>query len=68
MVAQEKNLQDIQSLNLRTLISSWLPFSIPLHLVKTSQHCRASARSTDFPKIHPGSYHVETIAHSKVRI
>lgn len=48
-----------------SLTSSWLPFSILLCLVKTSQHCRASARSTDFPKIHPGSYCVEAMVHSK---
>lgn len=51
-----------------SLISSWLPFSMPLHLFKTSQYCRASERSTGFPKKHPGSYCVEAMVHSKVRI
>lgn len=48
---QEKNWPGLQNLNLRTLlISNWLPFPTPLCPAETSQHCRASARSSTFPK------------------
>lgn len=51
-----------------SLISGWLPFPTPLCPVNANQHCRASARSPTFPKIHPSSYCVEGMAPSKVRI
>lgn len=51
-----------------SLISGWLPFPTPLCPVNTNQHCRASARSPTFPKIHPSSNCVEGMAPSKVRI
>lgn len=51
-----------------SLISGWLPVPTPLCPVNTNQHCRASARSPTFPKIHPSSNCVEGMAPSKVRI
>lgn len=51
-----------------SLISGWLPFPTPLCPVNANQHCRASARSPTFPKIHLSSYCVEGMAPSKVRI